>query len=221
MPSRSATCLHDLHAAVEVGIEREHDRAVRDRLDQLRHRDLAARQEHHRRDPGRRRVGRERRRGVARRRARHRRNRLPARDHLLHHRHQHRHAEVLEGARVRVAALLDPQILDADLAAVALRPEQVRVTLVHRHDVLVVDLRAAPIPSCPTHPTRRATRCGASAPRRCASTPRRRSCAARPCRGRPGAVRRHGRCRRLRRVRSVPKGRGAIRTTRDRPVSRS
>jgi hypothetical protein len=62
--------LDDRHAAVEVGVEREHERAVRERLHELRRRDLAARQETDRRDAGRRRVGRERRRGVAGRRAR-------------------------------------------------------------------------------------------------------------------------------------------------------
>ena len=40
--------LHDLHAAVEVGLERERDRAVGHRLEQLRERDLVARQEHDR-----------------------------------------------------------------------------------------------------------------------------------------------------------------------------
>jgi hypothetical protein len=47
-PVARGDLLHDLHAAVEVGVEREHDRAVRDGLDQLRHRHLAARQEHDR-----------------------------------------------------------------------------------------------------------------------------------------------------------------------------
>ena len=42
MPSFSATCFTIVHAAVEVGVEREDDRAVRDRLDQLGERDLAA-----------------------------------------------------------------------------------------------------------------------------------------------------------------------------------
>jgi hypothetical protein len=40
---------------------------------------------------------------------------------------------------VRVAALLDPEVLDAELLAVTVGPEEVGVALVHRHDVLVVD----------------------------------------------------------------------------------
>src|SRR5690606_13889362 len=67
-----------------------------------------------------------------------------ARPHLLHHRDEHRHPEVLERAGVGVPALLDPQVLEPDLAPVAPGPEQVRVTLVHRHDVLVVDVGANP-----------------------------------------------------------------------------
>ncbi len=44
-----------------------------------------------------------------------------------------------------VAAELDPQILEADLAPVALGPEEVGVALVHRDDVLVVDLGTDPL----------------------------------------------------------------------------
>ena len=68
--------LHEPHAAVEVGVDREHERAHRERLHELRRRDLAARQDHDRADPGGRRVRRERRRGVAGRRARDRADRL-------------------------------------------------------------------------------------------------------------------------------------------------
>src|SRR5574338_191058 len=63
----------------------------------------------------------------------------PAPHHRLHLRDEHRHAEVLEGPGVRVAALLDPEVLEPDLAAEALGPEQVRVALVHRDDVLAGD----------------------------------------------------------------------------------
>src|SRR5262245_54493386 len=46
---------------------------------------------------------------------------------------------------MRVAALLDPELVEAQLAAVALGPEQIGVALVHRHDVLVVDVRQHPL----------------------------------------------------------------------------
>ena len=52
---------------------------------------------------------------------------------------------------MRVAALLDPEILDAELLAVAVGPEEVRVALVHRHDVLVVDEGQHPLLLAP-HP---------------------------------------------------------------------
>ncbi len=38
--------LDELHAAVEVGVDGQHERAVRDGLHQLRHADLVGRQEH-------------------------------------------------------------------------------------------------------------------------------------------------------------------------------
>src|SRR5262249_4721827 len=47
---------------------------------------------------------------------------------------------VLEGAGVRVAALLDPQVRQPDLASEALGPEQIRAALEHADDVLVGDL---------------------------------------------------------------------------------
>ena len=65
-------------------------------------------------------------------------------DHLLDHRDEHGHAEVLERAGVRVAAHLHPQVLDPELAAVALRPEDVGAAFVHRHHVLVADAGADP-----------------------------------------------------------------------------
>ena len=137
--------LHDGHAAVEVGVEREHERAVGDRLHQLRGGDLAARQEHDRADAGGGAVGGERRRGVAGRGAGDGAHRLAVGDHLLHRRDQHGHAEILEGAGVRVAALLDPEILQAELAAEAIGPEEVGAALVHRHDHLVAHRRGDPL----------------------------------------------------------------------------
>src|SRR5581483_5728022 len=52
---------------------------------------------------------------------------------------------------VRVAALLDPQVLDVELLAVAVGPQEVGVALVHRHDVLVVDEGHHPLLLAP-HP---------------------------------------------------------------------
>ena len=65
-------------AVVEVAVDLEQARAVRDRLAQLAHRDLAVRDEHGARHAGRRRVGGRRRRRVARRGADHRPH-VPAR----------------------------------------------------------------------------------------------------------------------------------------------
>jgi hypothetical protein len=64
--------LDHCHAAVEVGVDREHGRAARERLHELRRRDLAARQHDDRRDAGCRRVSGERGRRIARGRAAHR-----------------------------------------------------------------------------------------------------------------------------------------------------
>src|SRR5262249_32295988 len=47
--------------------------------------------------------------------------------------------EILEGSRVGVAALLDPEILDPEHLAVAVGPQEVRPALVGRDDALVVD----------------------------------------------------------------------------------
>ena len=136
--------LHDRHAAVEVGVERQHQRAVGERLHQLRRRHLGARQDDHGRDPGGGGVGGERRRRVTGRRARHRADAHAVGDHLLDHRDEHGHAEILERPGVRVAAHLHPQVLDAELAAVAFRPEDVGAAFVHRHHVLVADAGADP-----------------------------------------------------------------------------
>ena len=105
----------------------------------------AARQDDDGRDAGGGGVGGERRGGVAGRRARDRADRRAVGDHLLDDRHEHGHAEVLERPGVRVAAHLDPEIVEAELAAVALGPEQVRAALVHRDDVLVAELGADPL----------------------------------------------------------------------------
>ncbi len=137
--------LHDRHAAVEVGVEREHERAVGERLHQLRRRHARPRQDDDGRNPRRRRVGGERRRRVTGRGARDGADAAAVGDHLLDDRDEHRHAEILERPGVRVAAHLDPEILDPDRPAVALGPEDVGAALVHRDDVLVADLGTDPL----------------------------------------------------------------------------
>ena len=136
--------LHDRHAAVEVGVEREHERAVGERLHQLRRRHARARQDDDGRNAGCRRVGGERRRRVTGRGAGDGADVAAVGDHLLDDRDEHRHAEILERPGVRVAAHLDPEILDPDRLAVALGPEDVGAALVHRDDVLVADFRTDP-----------------------------------------------------------------------------
>ncbi len=141
--------LDDLHAAVEVGIQAEHERAVRERLDELRGRDLAARQEHHDREAGGCAVGRERRAGVAGRRTGDGLDLEALLDRLVDHADEHRHAEIFERAGVAVAAELDPQVVEADLLAVAIGPEQVGAALVHRHDAVIGHLRHHPFALAP------------------------------------------------------------------------
>ena len=136
--------LHHAHAAVEVRVQRQHQGAVGDGLDELGDGDLALGQQHDGLDAGRGAVDRQRRRGVAGRGAGHRLDRRAFADHLLDLRHQHRHAEVLEGPAVGVAAELDPEVVHADHLAEALGPEEVRAALVERDDVVVVDLRQDP-----------------------------------------------------------------------------
>ena len=157
---------------------------------ELRHRDLAARQDHDRRDAGGGAVGGERRRGVAGRGAGDGADAGAFGEHLPHHRDEHGHAEVLERSGVRVAALLDPEILDADRAAEALGPQHVGAALVHRDDALVGQARAAPTPSCPTPPSRTARWCACSGRRTGASTPTARDPSAPPRRARPRGDRR-------------------------------
>ena len=143
--------LDQRHAPVEVGVQREDERAVGQRLDELRRRDLVAREQDHRGDPGRRAVVGERRRGVPGRRTRDGGDRVALLDHLLDHRHQHGHPEVLERPRVGVAALLDPQVLDPEHLPVAIGPQEVRPALVGRDDALVVDEGDHPLLLAP-HP---------------------------------------------------------------------
>ena len=136
--------LDDRHAAVEVRVEGEDEGAVGERLDELRGRDARPRQDDDRRNPCGRGVGGEGRRRIAGRGAGDGADVAAVGDHLLDDRDEHGHAEILERSGVRVAAHLHPEIFDADLAAVALGPEDVRAAFVHRHDVLVADLRADP-----------------------------------------------------------------------------
>ena len=126
-------------------VELEDERAVRDRLDELRGRDLPAREQHHARDAGRGAVRGERGRGVAGRGAGDRAHRRPARPHLLHRRDEHGHPEVLEGSGVRDAALLHPDVGEAELARVAVHPEERAPALEHRDDVLERELRVDPL----------------------------------------------------------------------------
>src|SRR5690606_2388295 len=61
----------------------------------------------------------------------------------------HRHTQILEGASMTVATLLDPEIAQAKLAAEALGPEEVSAPFIHRDDVLRVDGRANPFHFAP------------------------------------------------------------------------
>jgi hypothetical protein len=96
---------HEQERLVEVAAQRDHLRAVHQRLGELAGRDLALRHDHRAGQPGARRVGRRARRRVARRRAD---DRLGA---LAHgRRHRAGHPAVLEGAG-RVRALeLEPHL---------------------------------------------------------------------------------------------------------------
>ncbi len=150
----------------------------------------APRQEHDGRDARRGGVGGQRRRRVAGRGARDRADAGAVGDHLLDDRDEHRHAEVLEGPGVRVAAHLHPEVVEAELLAVPFRPEQVRAALVHRDDVLVAEVRADPLLLAPdARPVRPGRALVAFLEQ---AHPARRDCAggARPCRARPAAGRR-------------------------------
>ena len=70
---------------------------------------------------------------------------FPVGDHLLHDRDEHRHAQVFEGSRVRVAAQLHPEIAHAEVTAARSAHSMSRAALVHRDDVFVADFRADPL----------------------------------------------------------------------------
>ena len=123
------------HAAVEVGVEIEHERAVGNRLDELRAGNFPARQQHDGLDAGRGAIGRQRRRGVAGGGADDGLDGRALGNHLLDLRHQHRHAEVFERAAVRVAAEFDPKFVHPDDLSEAFGPEKdwCRLRKVKRH----------------------------------------------------------------------------------------
>jgi hypothetical protein len=129
--------LHQRHAAVEIGVEAQHQGAVGERLYQLSRRDLVARQQDDGGNTGGGAVVGQGGGGITGRGAGDGSDLLALGDHLLDDRDQHGHAEVLERPGVRVAALLDPQVLDPAHAPVAFRPQEVGAALVGGHDVLV------------------------------------------------------------------------------------
>mmetsp|Transcript_13167 Transcript_13167/g.44609 ORF Transcript_13167/g.44609 Transcript_13167/m.44609 type:complete len:517 (+) Transcript_13167:425-1975(+) len=138
--------LDELHAAVKVCVHLDHGCAVGDRLEQLGGGDLAPGQDDHAGDARGGAVGREGRGGVPRGRAAHRGDLGGARlAHVVHLGHEHRHAKVLEGGGVGEAALLDPEVREAQGVAEALRPEEVGVALEHGHDVVVGDVWEDPL----------------------------------------------------------------------------
>ena len=103
----------DLHAAVEVRVEAERRRAVRERLRELLVRDLRVREEDDGAHSGRLgRIGRERRRRVARRRAAHEREAAGLRP-----RDSRGHPAVLEGERRVLALVLDEETREPQLLA--------------------------------------------------------------------------------------------------------
>ena len=106
--------LNNLHATVKVGIEGEHNAAVRNRLDELCGAGLAGREEHDRRNAGLGAVGAEGGGRVTGGGACDGVNRVNVLlDDVVHLAHENRHAEVLEAARVGVAAKLDLEASDA------------------------------------------------------------------------------------------------------------
>ena len=136
--------LNDRHAAIKVGVDRQHRRAVRERLHELGDGDLSSRKHDDGGDAGRRRVSRKRGRGISRRGTADGANLPPLGNHLAHHRHEDGHAKVLERARVRVAAQFHPHFVDPDPASERFGQKQVGAPLVHRHDVVVLNLGAHP-----------------------------------------------------------------------------
>ena len=135
---------HHAHAAVEIRVQRQDQRAIGDRLYELGHGYLALGQKHDGLDAGSGAVDRERGRGIAGRGAGHGLDRRALADHLLDLRHQHGHAEVLERSAVGVAAELEPEVVHADELAEPLGPEEVGSAFVERDDVVVGDLRQDP-----------------------------------------------------------------------------
>ena len=108
--------LNDLHATVKVGVEREHDATVRNRLDKLSGTRLAGREEYDRRDAGLGAVSAEGCRGVTGGGACDCVDRVDILlDDVVHLAHENRHAEVLEATRVGVAAKLDLEASDAEI----------------------------------------------------------------------------------------------------------
>ena len=157
--------LHQRHAVVEVAVDGQHGGPVGQRLHQLGGRDLAAGQDDQGADAGGRAVGGQGRRGVAGGGAGHRLDRPAVGDHLLDRGDQHRHAQVLERAGVRVAAELDPEVVDPHLLRRSAGPRTgwCRPRTSRRRSRRAG--AAAPTPSCPTRPSRRATGCACSGPR--------------------------------------------------------
>ncbi len=115
---------HDTHAAVKVGVQGQHVRAVGQRLHKLRRADLALGQEDDGGDAGAGCVGRQRGARVACAGAGNRAHRAVACHHLFHDADQDGHPQVFEAAGMAVAAQLDPQIAEADLVAQTFRPDR-------------------------------------------------------------------------------------------------
>ena len=91
-------------------------------------------------------------------------------DHLLDDRDEHRHPEILERPGVRVAAQLDPEIVEADARGRSARPRTGSCRPRPSRRRSRRGSRGRPIPSCPTRPSRTARSCACSARRRGAST---------------------------------------------------
>ncbi len=70
-------------------------------------------------------------------------------DGLAHDRNEHRHTEVFERAGVAIAAHLHPEIVAAELAAIALRPEKVGAPLIHRNDEVIGHVGDHPLTLAP------------------------------------------------------------------------
>mmetsp|Transcript_11033 Transcript_11033/g.27888 ORF Transcript_11033/g.27888 Transcript_11033/m.27888 type:complete len:304 (-) Transcript_11033:479-1390(-) len=107
----SGNLLNQLHAPVEVRVYAQNQRAVRNGLHELGDGDLVRGEEDYGRDVSGGTVGRQGGRRVPGRGATHGRDGLGVHPpDFVHLAHQHRHAEVLEGAGVAVPALLYPEV---------------------------------------------------------------------------------------------------------------